>query len=65
MVVGKEAWDVCFPSMLSLPLECVLCPQMLKPCSVHRADMDGAVSALAGLLELKGMSVSSVNSMVL
>lgn len=65
MVAGKEAWSVCFPSMLSLYLECVLCLQMPEPYNVHRADVVGAVSALAGLLELKGMSVSSVNSMIL
>lgn len=42
-----------------------VCPQVPKPYSMHRADVVGAVSALAGLLELKGMSVSSVNSMIL
>lgn len=42
-----------------------VCPQMLKPHNMHRADVVGAVSPLAGLLEPKGMSVSSVNSMIL
>lgn len=65
IVVGREAWDVCFPLVLSLLLECVLCPRVLKHYSGHRADVVGAVSALVGLLALEGMRVASVNSMIL
>lgn len=54
------AFPQCFRCVLS-----VLRPQMLKPYSGHRADVVGAVSALAGLLALEGMRVASVNSMIL
>lgn len=65
IVVVRETWDLCFPSVLSLHLERVLCPQVLKSYSGDGADVIGAVSALAGLTALKGMCVASVNSMIL
>lgn len=62
IVIGR---DVCFPSVLSLHLERVPCPQTLKPYWGRRADVVGAASALAGLPALKGMRLATVNSMIL